>query len=147
MATGDQHLELRLWSTEDSEDYSVGFSADGARLAVLGGDQVRIWELSTCQVLSTIEVPGSEAMVVSPRTNAVATGGHNPATGGNVTVWDVSSLTSAPSSMVILKASPPLPFRPMASYWPAADVTASPICGFSVDPAHLQGPERSARGK
>ncbi|HET6882853.1 MAG TPA: hypothetical protein VFI31_21980, partial [Pirellulales bacterium] len=92
-ATGDQHLELRLWSTEDSEDYAVGFSADGVRLAVLGGDQVRIWELSTCQVLSTIEVPGSEAMIVSPRTNTVATGGHNPATGANVTVWDISSLS------------------------------------------------------
>jgi WD40 repeat protein len=92
-ASGEQQLELRLWSTEDTEDYGVGFSSDGARLAVLGDQQVRIWELSTCQVVSTLDAPGSRAIAAAPRANVVATGGLDPATGANVTLWDTASLT------------------------------------------------------
>ena len=93
-ANGERHLELRLWSNEDAEDYDVGFSTDGTRLAVLGRDEVRIWDLSTCQVLASFEAPGSEALAVAPRANLIATAGRNPETGANVTLWDPSTIIS-----------------------------------------------------
>lgn len=92
-ATGEKHLDLRLWSDEDAADQSVGFSPDGARLAVLGGSQVRIWELSTCQILASIEVQGCETLALAPRGNVLATGGLAGASGASVTIWDSSTLT------------------------------------------------------
>jgi WD40 repeat protein len=91
-ATGEKHLDLRLWSDEDAANQAVGFSPDGTRLAVLGGSQVRVWELSTCQVLASLEVPGSETLALAPRGNVIATAGHNDATGANVTLWEGSTL-------------------------------------------------------
>ncbi|MGH7140424.1 MAG: WD40 repeat domain-containing protein, partial [Pirellulales bacterium] len=93
-ATGEKHLELRLWSTEDTGDYAVDFSADGSKLAVLGHEQVRMWDLSTCQVVASIEAPGSKTLAMTPRDNLIATAGLNPATGANVTLWDASTLVS-----------------------------------------------------
>lgn len=93
-ATGEKHLELRLWSTEDTGDNAVDFSADGTKLAVLGHEQVRLWDLSTCQVAASIEAPGSETLAMTPRDNQIATAGRNPATGANITLWDASTLVS-----------------------------------------------------
>lgn len=91
-ATGEKHLDLRLWSDEDTADQAVDFSPDGARLAVLGGSQVRLWELSTCQVLASLEVPGSQTLALAPRGNLIATAGFDGATGANVTLWESSTL-------------------------------------------------------
>lgn len=93
-ATGEKHLELRLWSTEETGDHGVCFSPDGKRLAVLGDQQVRIWELSTCQVLASIDALGSETLAAIPRENQIATAGLDPETGANVTLWDTSTLVS-----------------------------------------------------
>lgn len=91
-ATGEKHLDLRLWSDEDAGDQAVDFSPDGTRLAVLGGSQVRVWELSTCQVLTSLEVPGSQTLALAPRGNLIATGGLSGATGASVTLWESSTL-------------------------------------------------------
>jgi WD40 repeat protein len=92
--TGEKHLELRLWSTEETGDHAVAFSSDGKKLAVLGHQQVRLWELSTCQVLASIDAPGSETLAITPRDNLIATAGLDPETGANVTLWDASTLVS-----------------------------------------------------
>lgn len=91
-ANGEKHLDLRLFSDEDSACQAVDFSPDGARLAVLGGSLVRVWELSTCQVLATIDAPGSQTLAHSPRGDVIATGGLDNATGANVTLWESSTL-------------------------------------------------------
>lgn len=91
-ANGEKHLDLRLFSDEDAGDQAVAFSPDGTRLAVLGGSQVRLWELSTCQVLASLDVPGSQTMALSPRGNLIATGGSPDATGASVKLWDFSTL-------------------------------------------------------
>lgn len=92
VSNGERHLDLRLRSEEDSGDYGLGFMPDGARLVVLGGQQVRIWDVSTCQVLASFEAPGSESLAVSPRAALIATGGRDPNTGANVTLWDAATL-------------------------------------------------------
>jgi len=91
-STGERHLELRLPTEEDSDDYGVGFIADGSKLVVLGHHQVRIWDLSTCQVLASFEATGSESLAVSPRAAVIATGGFDPETNANVTLWDAATL-------------------------------------------------------
>lgn len=91
-ATGERHLELRLWSDDDSEDYGVGFTDDGTRLVVLGRKQVRIWDISTCQVLASFDAPGSEALAVSPRGGTIATAGRDHETNANITFWDAATL-------------------------------------------------------
>jgi WD40 repeat protein len=91
-ANGERHLEFRLPSEEDSADREVGFSPDGSRLIVLSDHQVRIWDISTCQVLASFEAPGSECLAVSPRAAVIATGGYEAETKASVTLWDAASL-------------------------------------------------------
>jgi WD40 repeat protein len=91
-ANGERHLELRLPSEEDFGANGVAFSPDGSRLIVLGNHQVRIWDISTCQVLASFEAPGSESLAVSPHAAVIATGGLDPETNANVTLWDTASL-------------------------------------------------------
>ncbi|HWB13496.1 MAG TPA: WD40 repeat domain-containing protein [Pirellulales bacterium] len=91
-ANGERHLELRLPVDEDSADTEVGFSPDGSRLIVLSEHQVRLWDISTCQVLASFEAPGTESLAVSPRTAVIATGGYDAETGANVSLWDAASL-------------------------------------------------------
>jgi WD40 repeat protein len=94
-ANGERHLEFRLPSDEDSADRGVGFSLDGSRLIVLTNREVRIWDISTCQVLASFEAPGSESLAVSPRAAVIATGGHDHETNAKVTLWDAATLVRA----------------------------------------------------
>jgi WD40 repeat protein len=91
-ATGERYLELRLWSDDDSEDYGIGFAPDGTRLVVLGRKQVRVWDISTVQVLAAFDAPGSEALAVSPRGDVIATAGLDKETNANITFWDAATL-------------------------------------------------------
>lgn len=92
VANGERHIEFRLPIDEDSEDRGVGFSPDGARLIVLSRHEVRLWDIATCQVLASFEAPGSETLAVAPRAAVIATGGLEPETKANVTLWDAASL-------------------------------------------------------
>jgi WD40 repeat protein len=91
-ATGERHVEFRLPIDEDSGDSGVGFSLDGSRLIVLTNRQVRLWDISTCQVLASFEAPGSESLAVSPHAAVIATGGHDPETNAKITLWDAATL-------------------------------------------------------
>lgn len=90
-ATGTEHLELRLWTNEDSEDYGLAFSPDGSKLAVLGTDEVRIWDLATCQVSASFTAVGSRAIAYSPGGNVLATGGWDQQTKAAISIWDAST--------------------------------------------------------
>jgi WD40 repeat protein len=90
--TSEKHIELRLFSEDDTEDYGVGFSPDGTGVVVLGRNLVRIWDLTTCQVLASFEAPGSEALAVAPQANLIATAGLAPESKANVTLWDPATL-------------------------------------------------------
>ena len=91
VATGKEHLELRLWTNEDSEDYGLAFSPDGSRLAVLGTGEVRIWDLATCQVIASFLAMGSQALAYSPEGTILATGGWDQETKTAVSLWDVAT--------------------------------------------------------
>jgi WD40 repeat protein len=86
-----QYLQLKLRSEEDGEDLGLAFSPDGNRLAVLGGNEVRIWDISTCQVVTSIRAPKSQALAWSPLGKLIATGGFP--TGGQATLrlWDADT--------------------------------------------------------
>lgn len=91
VATGKEHLELRLWTNEDSEDYGLAFSPDGSKLAVLSTGEVRIWDLATCQVIASFTTLGSLSIAYSPRGNLLATGGWDQQTQAAVSLWDAST--------------------------------------------------------
>lgn len=91
VATGEEHLELRLWTNEDSEDYGLAFSPDGSKLAVLSTGEVRIWDLATCQVSASFSATGSQAIAYSPRGNLLATGGADQESQAAVSLWDAST--------------------------------------------------------
>ncbi|HEX5442203.1 MAG TPA: WD40 repeat domain-containing protein [Pirellulales bacterium] len=91
VAAGKEHLELRLWTSEDSEDYGLAFSPDGAKLAVLSTGEVRIWDLATCQVIASFTSLGSLTIAYSPRGNLLATGGWDQETQAAVSLWDAST--------------------------------------------------------
>lgn len=92
-SNGERHLEFRLPTDEDSGDTEVGFSPDGSRLIILSDDQVRIWDISTCQVLASFEARGSGALAVSSRTGGIATGGYEAESKSSIILWDAASLT------------------------------------------------------
>jgi WD40 repeat protein len=91
VGTWKEYLQLRLPANEDSEDYGLAFSPDGDRLAVLGSNEVRIWDVSTCQILTSFRAPKSQALAWSPLGKLIATGGS--ATSGHATLrlWDADT--------------------------------------------------------
>jgi WD40 repeat protein len=91
VASLQEQLELRLRADEDLEDYGLAFSPDGRRLAVLGTNEVRIWDLSSCQVLSSFQSPGARAVAWSPLGDLLATGGWDAKTRHAVFLWNPST--------------------------------------------------------
>lgn len=91
VSTRQEHLELRLRTDEDSDDHGLAFSPEGRRLAVLGTNEVRIWDLSSCQVLSSFQSPGARAIAWSPKGDLLVTGGLDAKTHHAVFVWDAAT--------------------------------------------------------
>lgn len=86
-----QYLELRLRSEEDREDYGLAFSPDGHRLAVLGASDARIWDIATCQVLTSFRPAKSQAIAWSPSGKLIATGGSETSGNATVRLWDADT--------------------------------------------------------
>lgn len=80
MASRQEWGKLRLRTEEDFEDYALAFSPDGSKLAVLSADDVRLWDLSTCQVLVAFKAGGIKSLAFSPDGKTLATVG-----------WEVST--------------------------------------------------------
>lgn len=86
--TRQECLQLRLRSEEDFEDYGLAFSPDGGKLAVLSADEVRLWDLSSCQVLVSFAAEGVKSLASSPVDKLLATGGWEVATHVGIRLWD-----------------------------------------------------------
>ncbi len=62
----EQYLQLRLKTEEDRDDFGLAYSPDGSRLAVLSANEGRIWDISTCQILTSFLAAKSQAIAWSP---------------------------------------------------------------------------------
>lgn len=91
VGTWREYLQLRLRSEEDAEDYGLAFSPDGNRLAVLSGNEVRIWDISTCQVLTSFRAQRSQTLAWSPLGKLIATGGSEVAGRATLRLWDADT--------------------------------------------------------
>ncbi len=74
--------QLRLPVQDDHEDFAVGF-ASGDLLAIQSANVVRVWELSSCQVLIEFEAQGASCMACSSDGRYVAVGGVTENTDGD----------------------------------------------------------------
>lgn len=84
-------LEFRLRTEEDREDYGLAFSPDGNRLAVLSADEARIWDVGSCQILTSFCAPKSQAIAWSPAGKLLATCGSETAGNATVRLWDADT--------------------------------------------------------
>lgn len=92
--TRDEVVQLRLRSDEDFDDLDVAFSHDGTRLAVLSSDEGRIWDISTCQVLTSFAAGGMQCLSCNPSRNLLATGGWDlrDRVGVRIRDWETAAL-------------------------------------------------------
>jgi WD40 repeat protein len=84
----EEALRLALRADEDGPDYDLAFSPDGAFLAVLSTNLVRVWDVASCQVMIAIDAPGTQSLAFSPDGRMLATGGHELKTKFDVQLWD-----------------------------------------------------------
>jgi WD40 repeat protein len=107
LASLDIHGHVRLWGATTGESlgpvveygayltYNLAFAPDGKALATFGmyydgrGDQIIVWDLSSCQALTSLP-PSRElispCMGFAPDGRTLATGGYN----GRVQLWDLA---------------------------------------------------------
>ncbi|HUY31475.1 MAG TPA: WD40 repeat domain-containing protein [Pirellulales bacterium] len=91
VATREEAFQLRLRSEESFESRGLAFSPDGRKLAVLSTDEVRVWDMSSCQVLTEFGAKGTESLAYSPRIDCLATGGWDASTHAAVRLWDAGT--------------------------------------------------------
>ncbi len=91
VATRQEAFRLRLRSEEIFESCGLAYSHDGRKLAVLSADEVRVWDVSSCQVLTEFGVQGTEALAYSPTMDCLATGGWEASTHAAVRLWDAGT--------------------------------------------------------
>lgn len=100
----EQYLQLRLKTDEDRDDFGLAFSPDGSRLAVLSANEGRIWDIGTCQILTSFLAAKSQSIAWSPTGKLLATCG--PAVAGNagIRLWDAD--TAVPFDQLAGSRSP-----------------------------------------
>ena len=91
LRTRQESLCLHLRPEEDAEDFDLAFSPTGKLLGILSNRDVRLWDLSSCQVLVDIEAAGVRSLAFSPDGKTLATGGWDPKTNYNVQLWDTDA--------------------------------------------------------
>jgi WD40 repeat protein len=91
VATLQEAFRLRLWTEENFESRDLAFSPDGRKLAVLSTDEIRIWDMSSCQVLTEFGAKGTDALAYSPRIDCLATGGWDANTHSAMRLWDAGT--------------------------------------------------------
>jgi WD40 repeat protein len=91
VANQREQVRLSLRREEDFDDLALAFAPGGGRLAVLSADQLRIWDLSTCQVLASIDSSGMSSLAFSPCGKKLATGGWDTSTHVAVRLWNADT--------------------------------------------------------
>lgn len=91
LPTRQESMCLRLRPEEDAEDFDLAFSPDAKMLAILSNRDVRLWDLSSCQVLVDIEAAGVRSLAFSPDGRMLATGGWDRKTDFSVQLWDTEA--------------------------------------------------------
>jgi WD40 repeat protein len=91
VASREEAFKLRMRSEESVENRGLAFSPDSRKLAVLGANEVRVWDVSTCQVLTEFGAKGTEVLAYSPRIDCLATGGWDPSTHAAIRLWDAGT--------------------------------------------------------
>jgi WD40 repeat protein len=87
----EPYLQLRLKTEEDRDDFGLAFSPDGSRLAVLSANEGRIWDISTCQILTSFLAAKSQAIAWSPTGKLLATCGPEVAGNASIRLWDADT--------------------------------------------------------
>ena len=104
LASVSAEKTVRLWPVETGDRYelrgpelgatAVTFSADGRRLAVAGGDRVKIWDVQTRRETQVKDAPGwLHALAPTPDGSFLALG----ATPEAVRLWDVGKASAVSS--------------------------------------------------
>jgi WD40 repeat protein len=91
IATRKEFLRLSLRRDEDAEDLDLAFSPDGSQLAILSTGEVRLWDVSSCQVLTEIDAPGVHTIAYAPDGHMLATAGWELKTRFDVKLWDTTT--------------------------------------------------------
>ncbi|MBC8284910.1 MAG: WD40 repeat domain-containing protein, partial [Nitrospinae bacterium] len=102
MATGGMDRKLKLWKAESGKEiltfskkliskdfYQIAFSPDSQTLASADGNKIKLWEVSTGNLLQTFEGHTSDvaSLAFSPNSKLLASGGIDK----NIKIWNVST--------------------------------------------------------
>ena len=91
VGTWREYLQFKLPTEEDGASHALAFSPDGNRLAVLGDNEIRIWDISTCQVITSIRIFRCQALAWSPLGKLIATGGSMVGGRAPLRLWDADT--------------------------------------------------------
>ena len=89
--TRTEAVRLLLPSDEITSDHALAFSPNGSQLAVVSDDGIRIWDVSTCQVLLVIESAGLRAVTFAHDGLTLLAGGNDLPDHIYLRRWDASS--------------------------------------------------------
>lgn len=87
----EECLQLRLRTEEDREDHGLAFSPDGGRVAILSVNEARIWDIDSCQILTSFHAAKSQAIAWSPSGKLLATCGAEAAGNATIRLWDADT--------------------------------------------------------
>ena len=91
VGTWREYVQFKLHTEEDGASHALAFAPDGNRLAVLGDNEIRIWDISTCQVITSIRIFRCQALAWSPQGKLIATAGSMVAGRAPLRLWDADT--------------------------------------------------------